>query len=119
MLTAARCEKCNHALPLKGELRDFRLPPETVGCPGCGYDCPTILPYRVGWMEALLWKIYALLSVPISVWLAFRGERSTLWIAVILVLGPLVGGILGGFLLSRLTAFPITVIRDASRRRRT
>jgi hypothetical protein len=119
MLTAARCEKCNHALPLKGELGDFRLPPAWVPCPGCGYQCPTILPYRVGWTEALLWKVYALASVPVSALVALSGEHSALVTLAIVVLGPLVGGILGGFLLSRLTAFPLTLLRDASRRRRS
>ena len=118
MLSAARCEKCNHALPLKGELGDFRLPPDSVPCPGCGYECPTILPYRVGWMEALLWKLFAIASVPISLFVAFGGDHSTLGRLAIALLGPLVGGLLGGFVLSKLTAFPVTVLRDASRQRR-
>lgn len=119
MLTGARCEKCNHALPLKGELGDFRLPPDSVECPGCGNDCATILPYRVGWMEALLWKVYAILSVPLSVWIGLTADVDAAWRVAILAGGPLLGGGFGGYLLSRLTAFPVTVLRDAARRSRT
>lgn len=118
MLSGARCEKCNHALPLRGGALDFRLPPEHVACPGCGNPCATILPYRVGWMEALLYKVYALLSVPLSALVALTGDRDGFVRALILVGGPLLGGGLGGFLLSRLTAFPLTLLRDALRRRR-
>lgn len=118
MLTGARCEKCNHALPLKGEVGDFRLPPEAIPCPGCGHRCATILPYRVGWMEALLWKVYALLSVPLSVWIALTGDWEPVWRIAIVILGPLVGGGLGGFLLGKITAFPVTLIRDARKRSR-
>ena len=118
MLSAARCEKCNHALPLKGELGDFRLPPDSVPCPGCRHECQTILPYRVGWMEALLWKVFAIASVPLFLLIALRGDHTTLARVAIAVVGPLVGGLLGGFVLSKLTAFPVTVLRDASRRRR-
>ncbi len=118
MLTGARCEKCNHALPLKGEVGDFRMPPDAVPCPGCGHQCATILPYRVGWMEALLWKVYALLSVPLSVWVAVTGGYGLAGTVLVLVGGPLVAGGLGGFLLSRITAFPVTLLRDARRRSR-
>lgn len=119
MLTAARCEKCNHALPLKGELGDFRLPPDMVPCPGCGHRCATILPYRVGWMEALLWKVYALASIPIAVWWAVTGDMATSLRVLVVVLGPLVGGGLGGFLLSKITAFPVTLLRDVGRKSRS
>lgn len=119
MLTGARCERCNHALPLRGEPRDFRLPPDAVECPGCRHQCPTILAYRVGWMESLLWKVYALLSVPLSVWIALSADVDAAWRVAILVGGPPVGGGLGGYLLSRLTAFPVTVVRDATRKSRS
>ena len=117
MLTGARCEKCNHALPLRGELRDFSLPPASVQCIGCGHDCATILPYRIGWMESLLYKILLLLSIPVSIAVAliFDWEPLTRWL--IIGLGLPVGGFLGGFLLSRLLGFPITVVRDSRKRR--
>lgn len=117
MLTGARCEECNHALPLKGARGDFRLPPKSVLCPGCGHDCATILPYRVGWMEALLFKSLLIASVPLSVAVALLLEWDTATRWLILGLGPVVGGGIGGLLLSRLLGFPLTLLRDGRRRR--
>jgi hypothetical protein len=118
MLSAARCEKCNHALPLRGELMDFRLPPDSVRCPACGHDCATIVPYRVGWMEALLHKVFAIASVPASLYFAITLDVPLAWRFGIAVLGPLVGGGLGGLLLGKLLGMPITIVRDARRKRR-
>jgi hypothetical protein len=117
MLSAARCEKCNHALPLKGALADFRLPPDEVKCPGCGHMCGTIVPYRVGWMEALLHKIFAVASIPMSAWVAFTGGYEIAVMIGILLGGPLIGGGLGGLLLGKLLGMPLTLVRDARRRR--
>jgi hypothetical protein len=118
VLSAARCEKCNHALPLKGVLRDFRLPPDEVTCPGCGHRCGTIVPYRVGWMEALLHKLFAILSVPVSVYIALAGGHPPVITVAILVLGPVVGGGLGGLILGKLLGMPLTLLRDTRRRRK-
>jgi hypothetical protein len=118
MLSAARCEKCNRALPLRGELFDFRLPPDSVRCPACGNDCSTILPYRVGWMEALVHKVLVVVSVPLSLWLAFAVDRPVMELALYATLGPLVGGGLGGFVLSKLLGMPLTLLRDVRRRSR-
>lgn len=117
MLSAARCEKCNHALPLKGALGDFGLPPDDVECPGCGHACGTIVPYRVGWMEALLHKVFAIASVPISFYVALAGEYELAWQVGILVGGPLVGGGLGGLILGKILGMPLTLFRDTRRRR--
>ncbi len=117
MLSAARCEKCNHALPLKGELSDFRLPPDEVKCPGCGHLCGTIIPYRVGWMEALLHKVFAIASVPISVWVALSGGYELPLMVGILILGPLLGGGLGGLILGKILGMPLNLVRDARRRK--
>ncbi len=115
MLSAARCEKCNHSLPLRGELGDFRLPPDSVRCPACQHDCATILPYRVGWMESLVHKTLAIASVPASLFIALSTHRSGLAIALIAVLGPLLGGGLGGYLLSKVLGMPLTLLRDLRR----
>jgi len=117
MLSGARCEKCNHALPLRGEPFSFHLPPDSVVCPGCGHECPTILPYRVGWMESLLWKVLAALSLPLCAAAAWLGDWDPTVRVLILIAGPPVGGGLGGLILSRLLAFPLTVLRDARRGR--
>jgi len=118
MLSAARCEKCNHALPLRGALRDFSLPPDDVKCRGCGHMCGTIVPYRVGWMEALLHKVFAIAALPISAYVAFAGEYDLTWQVGIVVVGTLVGGGLGGLILGKLLGMPVTLMRDARRRRR-
>lgn len=66
-------------------------------CPGCGHACATILPYRVG--------VTAELTLPRRI--------------AVIVLGPIVGGGLGGLLLGEITAFPVTLRRDVARRSRS
>jgi hypothetical protein len=69
-------------------------------------------------MEALVWKVLGVLSLPVSLLVAFGCEHDATTTWLIALLGPPVGGGLGGFVLSRLLAFPLTVLRDARRRRR-
>ncbi len=110
MLSSARCDRCEHALPLRAPWLDFRLPPRAVTCPGCGTLCDTILPYRVGWMEALVLKIELLLLPFLLVWFAIHHPPA------LHLVGAVLGGLLSAFVLSRVIAFPLTLLLDRARR---
>ncbi len=55
--------------------------------------------------------------MPISAYVAFTGGYDTTTMVGILVGGPLVGGGLGGLLLSKLLGMPLNLLRDARRRK--
>lgn len=112
MLKRATCEKCNRLLPLKPEPRDFSLAPHRIKCPGCERDIETTFPYRVTWMEGLLWKVLAIAAVPIAFLVALLGEWPPIIRILIVLVGPLLGGGFGGLVLSRMLAFPLQLVID-------
>lgn len=111
MLSAARCDACNAEIPLRGAALDFALPPAAVTCPGCRKHIATILLYRATWMEALVWKWLALASLPLAVLLALQHAPAWAWLLGTIALG---GGVVG-FVVSRMIAFPLTLITDRVR----
>lgn len=115
MLSAARCDACNATIPLHGALASFALPPRAVTCAGCGKSIDTILLYRATWMERLVWKSLFLASIPLAPWLALRHAETTQSMLLWLLATPTVGGIVGGFVLSRVLAFPFTLLTDRIR----
>ena len=111
MLKSATCTECQARLPLFAELVDFRLPPPEIPCPGCKRAIPTTLPYRATWMERLVWKALTLVMVPTAFVYALLRPRPPLELGIILGIG-----LIGPFVLSRILAFPITLLIDRIRR---
>lgn len=111
MLKSATCTECAASLPLFGELANFRLPPREIPCPGCRRAIPTTLPYRVTWMERLVWKLLTVAMVPSAFVYALMRPRPPLELAIILAIG-----VVGPYVLSRLLAFPATLVLDRLRR---
>lgn len=115
MLKRARCIHCEVELPLRPAARDFRLAPHSMACPGCERSIETIFLYRVGWMEGLLHKCFAIVSVPVCLYLAATGEGETLRRVLVATLGPLLVGGIVGFVFGKAFAFPATLIIDKVR----
>lgn len=111
MLKSASCTECSASLPLVGELRSFRLPPVEISCPGCKRAIPTTLPYRATWMERLVWKVLTIIGVPLAVVYALMRPHGWLELGLIAA-----AGVFGPFVVSRMVAFPITLLVDRLRR---
>lgn len=112
MLKSAKCAKCNAALRLTPRLPELRLPPRVIECPSCKVSIDTSPLFRVTWMEALLWKVFAVASVPIVAWLVLtRGGEGDVLLRYAAIRVPLLVG-LAPFALSRMVAFPLQGLVD-------
>jgi len=110
MLKSASCLKCKHALPLRPKLTSFRLAPREIACPGCAERIPTTFMYRVTWMERVVWKVLFLAAVPFWIYLGITRADDSVHAALWITGGILLGSGLGGFILSRIFAFPTQLV---------
>lgn len=112
MLKSAKCAKCDAALRLTPRLPELRLPPRVVECPSCKVSIDTSPLFRVTWMEALLWKLFFVVSLPLVAWLVIaRGGEGNDLLRYAAIRVPLLVG-LAPFALSRMVAFPLQGIVD-------
>ncbi len=112
MLKSARCAKCNATLRLTPRLAEVKLPPRTVECPSCKVTIDTTPLFRVTWMEALLWRLLFVVSLPLTAWLVWaRGGEGGALLTYAAIRVPLLVG-LAPFALSRMIAFPLQGIVD-------
>jgi len=68
-------------------------------------------------MEALVWKVAAILSIPGCAYWALERDGEALHGWLIALLGPLLIGGLGGLIVGKILGFPLSILRDAWRNR--
>jgi len=115
MLTRVTCAACGAEQPLRPAWRDWSLPPTRLVCSVCERELETIFAYRVTWMESLLHKVFGVLSVPVALHLALALDVSLALRFAVALFGPVVLGGVGGFLASRILAFPAQLVLDRVR----
>ncbi len=116
MLKRATCLSCDAELPLAPARFTISLGPAKISCGGCGETIDTTFAYRVRFSESALHRLFMLLSLPLSLYLAITQTQYSDTIRIALALaGPIAFGFGLGFVLSRIVALPLQIAVDKIR----
>lgn len=114
-IRSARCSNCQNQLPVTPCFNPVKFPPYEIECSKCHARIKTSFSHRMTWLSWLVWLDCWILCSILLTLAAVIDKYDPVKAILVIIVGSLILGIGGGFIVCIILPLPLQVLIDLGR----